>query len=124
MNPTYWPYIAIGLALLSLFARESSATILETERKPLGSFLALASVCVILVLAAWKWQSIPEALPAAVGFSMGALLVAVCSALSGSGLRDAWRVAPLGLATALVASSSWFGSPAPLCLVFGSAVAA
>lgn len=125
MNVAYLPWIAFGVALLSIFATADPPQEERKGRASLGSYAVLALVAALGVFGGMRFDAdVPGLSSAALGFGLGAVLSALCGGLGLTFMRTAGNVAPLGLAVAAVAGCGWLGDGAPLGMVFGAAAAA
>ncbi|HMS53937.1 MAG TPA: hypothetical protein PKA27_00925 [Fimbriimonadaceae bacterium] len=125
MNVAYLPWIAFGVAVLSIFATADPPQDDRKSGASLGSYAVLALVAALGVFGGMRFDTtLPGLSSAALGFGLGAVLAALCGGLGLTFMRTAGNVAPLGLAVAAVAGCGWLGEGAPLGLVFGAAAAA
>lgn len=126
----YLPYAAAAVALLAFFARDGVKPEGEKSKKveaPVGAFIILAAlVGVLMVGLTMSGQIIPDGISAGYGMGIGVCASALAYGIGLIGAqRSAGRAAPLAIGALMVAVLPLFpGTPAPMAVVFGSAVGA
>lgn len=125
----YLPYAAAIVALLAFFARDGIKPTEKSKKPeaPVGSFLILAAlVAVLMVGLTLSGKIIPDGISAGYGMGIGVCASAVAYGLGLFGAqREAGRAAPIAIGALMVAVLPLFpGTPAPMAVVFGSAVGA
>lgn len=125
----YLPYAAAVVAILAFFARDGIKPTEKSKKPeaPLGAFLVLAAlVAVLMVGLTLSGKIIPDGISAGYGMGIGVCAAAVAYGLGLiSAQREAGRAAPIAIGALMVALLPMFpGTPAPMAVVFGSAVGA
>lgn len=125
----YLPYAAAVVAILAFFARDGIKPTEKSKKPeaPLGAFLVLAAlVAVLMVGLTLSGKIIPDGISAGYGMGIGVCASAVAYGLGLiSAQREAGRAAPIAIGALMVALLPMFpGTPAPMAVVFGSAVGA
>lgn len=125
----YLPYAAAVVAILAFFARDGIKPTEKSKKPeaPLGAFLVLAAlVAVLMVGLTLSGKIIPDGISAGYGMGIGVCASAVAYGLGLiSAQREAGRAAPIAIGALMVALLPIFpGTPAPMAVVFGSAVGA
>lgn len=125
----YLPYAAAVVAILAFFARDGIKPTEKSKKPeaPLGAFLVLAAlVAVLMVGLTLSGKIIPDGISAGYGMGIGVCASAVAYGLGLiSAQREAGRAAPIAIGALMVALLPLFpGTPAPMAVVFGSAVGA